>query len=272
MYARKNAGSLLLPLALLCCLKLKVSAQPAPSQETAAPAASSQGTISVDARLVSLPVIVRDKKGMIIQNLTKTDFALNVDGDPQSIRYFDRDSDLPLTLGLLVDVSGSVRSALEDERSASESFLEQMLRSVPDLPPGSSKDTKGPVPTPDQAFLIQFAHETELLLGLTPSRPKLRAALNLIGTPAKDEQQDDSQQNGADNGSGQNGGYGQQSGRHRGGGRHGGGTTLYDAVFLSGDEVMQKQHGPKSPGGADRWRRPRQQGDAGERYRGSAKK
>lgn len=212
-------------------------------QQTTSPDASSAGTISVDARLVSLPVIVRDKKGAIVQNLSKTDFALSVDGDPQTIRYFDHDSDLPLTLGLLVDVSGSVRSALEDERSASESFLEQMLRPLPDPPANAAKDAEGSAgsPTPDQAFLIQFAHETELLQGLTSSRAKLREALNLIGTPPKDEQQDDTQQNRPDNG-----GYGQQGSRHRGGRGHGGGTTLYDAVFLSGDEMMQKQHGRKA--------------------------
>ncbi len=212
-------------------------------QQTTAAADPAPGTISVDARLVSLPVIVRDKKGSIVQNLSRTDFALSVDGDPQTIRYFDRDSDLPLTLGLLVDVSGSVRSALEDERSASESFLEQMLRPLPEAPAAAAGNTKegSASRTPDQAFLIQFAHETELLRGLTSSRARLREALNLIGTPPKDEQQEDAQQNGPDNG-----GYGQQGGHRRGGRGHGGGTTLYDAVFLSGDELMQKQHGRKA--------------------------
>ena len=234
MCALRRCGLPWLPVALFAYLSLNLS-----GQQATAPDASLAGTISVDARLVSLPVIVCDKKGAIVQNLSKTDFALNVDGDPQTIRYFDHDSDLPLTLGLLVDVSGSVRSALEDERSASESFLEQMLRPIPDAPEEDAKDAKASaVRTPDQAFLIQFAHETELLRGLTSSRAKLREARNLIGTPPKDEQQDDSQQNSPDSG-----GYGRQGGRRHG---HGGGTTLYDAVFLSGDELMQKQHGRKA--------------------------
>ena len=53
-------------------------------------------------QLVNLPVVVRDKKGALVQNLARSEFALSVDGYPQTIRYFDKDNDLPLTLGLLV--------------------------------------------------------------------------------------------------------------------------------------------------------------------------
>ena len=54
----------------------------------------------MDARLVTMPVVVRDKKGALITSLTKDDFVLQVDGKPQPIRYFDRDPDIPLTIGL----------------------------------------------------------------------------------------------------------------------------------------------------------------------------
>jgi VWFA-related protein len=198
--------------------------QTPPASSEPSPAGPS-ATISVNARLVNLPVIVRDKKGAIIQNLSKADFSLVVDGHPQTIRYFDRDNDLPLTLGLLVDVSGSVRNALDEERTASESFLDQMMQEPGNRPP-------------DKAFLIQFAHEAELLQGLTPSRPKLREALNELGTPPKDEAQDD--QDNANSGSAS--GYG-RGGRR--GGSHGG-TTLYDSIFLASDELMQKQQGRKA--------------------------
>lgn len=67
-------------------------------------------TISVDSRLVNIPVVVRDGKGALVQTLNKADFNLMVDGKAQTIRYFDLDRDLPLTLGLLVDTSGSVHS------------------------------------------------------------------------------------------------------------------------------------------------------------------
>ncbi len=183
---------------------------PAATAGQARPAA----TISVTVKLVNLPVVVRDRKGALVQNLTLADFALSVDGHPQTIRYFDKDNDLPLTLGLLVDTSGSVRSALEDERTASEDFLNQMV-------------------TPrDRAFVIQFAREADLLQDLTDSQQKLHAALDEIGTSYGEDR------------NGQNsGGYGGY-GRH--GGFHGGGTMLYDAIYLASNQLMQKQQGRKA--------------------------
>lgn len=187
------------------------------AQQSAAAAgqATPAATISVTAKLVNLPVVVRDKKGALVQNLTKADFALSVDGHPQTIRYFDRDNNLPLTLGLLVDTSGSVRSALEAERTASEDFLDQMVTAR------------------DQAFVIQFAHEADLLQDVTSSQQKLHAALDQIGTNYG--------QSGQDSGGG--GGYGGY-GRH--GGHHGGGTMLYDAIYLASNQLMQKQQGRKA--------------------------
>src|SRR6266436_9662905 len=106
-------------------------AQPNPSTPDQTPA-STAPTIAVDARLVNLPVVVRDKKGALIQNLTKDDFVLQVDGKPQTIRYFDKDTNLPLTLGLLVDTSASQRDVIDEERTASSTFLDQMLTTPKD--------------------------------------------------------------------------------------------------------------------------------------------
>jgi VWFA-related protein len=244
---RSTSPRILLSSFVIPCLLSMSGALGAQAPGTpAAPAApTATTTLSVNARLVNLPVIVRDKKGALIQTLTKADFALTVDGQPQTIRYFDRDTDLPLTLGLLVDVSGSVRNALEEERAASESFLDQMLRSASGDAAPAAATTSAPR-VADQAFLIQFAHETELLQDLTSSRPKLREALNQLGTADPHDAPDDSQ-NDPNGGGGNGGGYGGGRGRHGGGGfHHGGGTTLYDAIFLSGDELMQKQHGRKA--------------------------
>jgi VWFA-related protein len=172
--------------------------------------ASTAPTLSVDARLVNLPVVVRDKKGALIQNLTKDDFILQVDGKPQTIRYFDKDTNLPLTLGLLVDTSLSQRDVIDEERTASSTFLDQMLT------------------TPkDKAFIMQFAAETELLQDLTSSRPLLQAALKEIDTPSKSSGSSDDDT---------------PSRRPRGGG----GTVLYDALFLASDELMSKQTGRKA--------------------------
>jgi VWFA-related protein len=199
----------------------------APAAQTATPAAGQADgktpTLSLNANLVNLPVIVRDKKGALVQNLTKADFTLSVDGHPQVIRYFDRDQNLPLTLGLLVDTSQSQRSVLDEEREASSSFLDGMLAAPPDR-------------APDRAFLIQFAREVELLQDLTSSRPRLQAAIKEIGTPNPNERSsdDDDTNNSNNNSNGNSGGY------------HRGGTALYDAVYLSANDLMLKQQGRKA--------------------------
>ena len=119
-------------------------------------------TISVDVKVVSVLATVRDKHGQIVNNLSKDDVILQEDGRPQSIRYFSRESDLPLTLGRLVDTSLSQRRVLDQKRSASYSFLDKMLR---------PKDT---------AFVIHFDREAELLQDLTSSREKLQSALDKL--------------------------------------------------------------------------------------------
>ena len=179
--------------------------------------------IAVEVKTVSVLATVRDKHGKIIPNLTKDDFILDEDGRPQTINYFSRESDLPLRLGLLVDTSLSQRKVLDQERSASYTFLDQLMRQDKDL-----------------AFVIHFDREVELLQDFTPSRPKLQAALQSLSTP----QMNDSNSGSSGNGGGGYGGRG--AGRGHGSGMHGGGTQLYDAIFLASDELMSKQHGRKA--------------------------
>jgi VWFA-related protein len=203
---------------------------PAPAQKTDTPAGQTT-TLSLDANLVNLPVIVRDKKGALIQNLTKDDFTLMVDNHAESIRYFDKDNNLPLTLGLLVDVSGSVSNTLDDERTASSAFLDRMLTTPADRPA-------------DRAFIIQFSQSTELLQDLTSSRPKLQAAIKELGST--DPNSSNNNNGNGNNGSGNNGGNGSNGGNGGSSSRRHGGTTLYDAVFLSAEELMAKQKGRKA--------------------------
>ena len=227
----------------LPCLALSLSLstlaqQSKPAETPAEPDSQATTHLSVDARLVNLPVIVRDKKGALVQNLTKADFTLSVDNHPQTVRYFDHDNNLPLTLGLLVDTSASQRSVLDEERTASSSFLDTMLTA----PAGRA---------PDQAFVLQFARSVELLQDLTPSRPKLQAALKEIDTPSPNDTStnsspDPNDPNDPGNTNGGNSGSNQGRRGGGGGGHRGGGTALYDAVFLSADELMSKQHGRKA--------------------------
>ena len=252
-------------------LGFPLAAHPLPAQSgpvlhtTPAPAASttsdsSAPTLSVDAKLVSIPVVVHDKHGALIQNLTKDSFQLWVDKKQVDVRYFNRDTNLPLTLGLLVDVSPSQRNAVDDERKASAAFLDDMLTAA------------------DKAFVVQFAKQTDLLQDLTGSKPQLQDGLQQIGTASPndpDNASDSTNQNGGNTGNnggnngGSNGGsntppWARGGGGSSGGGGSGGGgnrgggnvpvvgaprranTVLYDALFLSSDEVAGKQTGRKA--------------------------
>jgi VWFA-related protein len=205
-------AAFLLPLTLQAqhpTLQTAPADKPVPA--TAPASSTGPATLSVDARLVNLPVVVRDTKGALVQNLTKADFTLQVDGHPQTIRYFDIDNNLPLTLGLLVDTSESQRNAIDDERTASSAFLDQMLSG-----------------NKDQAFVVQFARSIELLQDLTTSRPKLQVALKDLDTPAPAPRSSDPDDNSSNS-------------RARTGG-----TALYDAVFLASDEITSKQKGRKA--------------------------
>ena len=156
------------------------------------PHGQQQPQINVTVKVVKVLATVRDKHHQIVSNLGKDDFLLEEDGRLQTITYFTRDTDLPLTLGLLVDTSESQRRVLDQERAASHNFLDDMLREN------------------DQAFVIHFDREVELLQGLTSSQEKLANALQLLDATRP------------------------------------GGTLLYDAVFLASDEVIKKQQGRKA--------------------------
>jgi VWFA-related protein len=84
--------------------------------------------IAVEVKVVNIFASVRDKHGALQANLGKDDFILEEDGKPQSITYFSKDTDLPLALGLLVDTSLSQRRVLDQERTASRSFLDDMVQ------------------------------------------------------------------------------------------------------------------------------------------------
>jgi VWFA-related protein len=175
-------------------------------------------TVSVKVNVVNLLANVRDKHGRVMSNLAKDDFVLTEDGRPQTIHYFTRETDLPLTLGLLVDTSLSQRRVLEQERTASHAFLNQMLRA-----------------DKDKAFVIHFDHEVELLQDLTSAPEKLEAALDALKTP--EFTRTNSGGNDPDPGPGSG------RGSHHG---FGGGTLLYDAIYLASDELMKKQQGRKA--------------------------
>jgi VWFA-related protein len=186
-------------------------------QQEQASKSDSNPTFSAGVKVVNLFATVRNSKGEIVTDLTKDDFVLDEDGRPQTIRYFSRESDLPLTVGVLVDTSGSTRRVLPDERMAAYRFLEQTLRDK------------------DLAFLIHFDSEVELLQDLTSSRQRLEKALDELQT----------NDGGGLHRRSQGGGYPNGGGYPGGGGRRGG-TCLYDSVLLASDEILKKQGGRKA--------------------------
>ena len=179
---------------------------------------------------------VRDKKGALVSSLQKSDFTLTEDSRPQTIKSFSRESNLPFRLGLLVDTSRSVSGAMEDERKAAGKFVDQMLPGNPDAGPKAAAQR-------DEAFLLHFDREVELLEDFTSSRDKLHHELDEMG-PSHGAQNSNQgpETSGDDRGE-------RQTGRR-------GGTQLYDAIFLASDELMKSKDGRKAlvvfSDGADR--------------------
>src|SRR4051812_7379511 len=95
----------------------------APAQQKPREADDDITSIKVDVDVVNIFCSVRDKKNGLIGNLTKDDFTLLEDGKPQPIKYFAKETDLPLTIGLLIDISGSQARLIEDERHAAYQFF-----------------------------------------------------------------------------------------------------------------------------------------------------
>lgn len=95
-------------------------------------AAQDEPVFSTEVKVVNIRATVRDKSGALIADLGQEDFALSEDGRPQTIRYFSREADLPLTLGLLVDTSASQRRVIDAERGATLRFLDAVVREKKD--------------------------------------------------------------------------------------------------------------------------------------------
>ncbi len=128
--------------------------------------AQQQPDIRVDVDLVTVACAVDNRNGTPAGGLKAEDFRLFDNGQPRAIRDFWRESDLPLTVALVADVSGSQAGFVGSHREAIAQFLAQVI---------------GPR---DRAMVVEVAGKTLLLSGLTGSSAELRAAVEKIGTPA----------------------------------------------------------------------------------------
>jgi hypothetical protein len=122
-------------------------------QSAFSPFLPQEARFSADVKVVTLFATARDRKGRIVRDLSKEDFQLEEDGSPQTIRYFSRESDLPVKIGILIDTSRSQYGILEHECRASYTFLDRMLR--------EGKDS---------AFVMKFDVAVTMLQGFTSSR------------------------------------------------------------------------------------------------------
>jgi len=170
-------------------------------------------TLKVNVDVVQLFFNVKDKKGALIPNLTKTDFKVLENGTPQTIKYFAAESDLPLTLGILIDSSGSQQRVLEMEKEVGGNFLAEILRPK------------------DEAFVISFDVDVNLLQDFTNSAHRLRTALNSAQINAPPSS--------CGGLPGAGGGPLPCNSTPRG-------TLLYDAVYLAAHDELSKEVGRKA--------------------------
>ncbi|HVV47350.1 MAG TPA: VWA domain-containing protein [Bryobacteraceae bacterium] len=132
--------------------------------------AQDEATFSSGIQVVNVLATVRDRGEQFVRNLTKDDFSISEDGRPQTIRYFSAETNLPLTIGLLVDTSISQEKVLNAERGASFRFIDSVLRE-----------------NMDHVFLMDFDMNVKTMQHLTNSRADLQESLRLVNTPTREE-------------------------------------------------------------------------------------
>ena len=186
-----------------------ISTAPAPSQDETAVA-----TLKLTVNLVDLFFTVKDKNGELVPHLTKNDCTVEEDKVPQTLKNFVAETNQALTLGIMLDTSGSQERVLPLEKEAGSQFLGRVLRSK------------------DEAFLISFDVNVDLLQDYTNSAHLLARALDKaeINTAGG---------NGAAGIPGAGGGTIPTIGDPKG-------TLLYDAIKLASEEKLNQESGRKA--------------------------
>ena len=184
---------------------------PALAQQPAANQQDQTPTFRKNVNVVNVLFTVKDKHRALVPNLTRDEFQVAEDGKPQTIKYFSAETNLPLTLGILIDSSGSMQNMLPEEKIVAGDFLREVITDK------------------DLAFVISFDISVDLLQDLTSDIRQLRKGLEKarinVGT-----------------GGGGFPGIGQGPipvSRPKG-------TLLYDGVYLASDDVLSRQVGRKA--------------------------
>jgi VWFA-related protein len=189
-------------------------APPVSNAPEAPPEDQSVATFKIQVNLVDLFFTVKDKSGNLVPHLTENDCSVAEDKAPQTLKHFVAETNQPLTLGILLDTSGSQQRVLPLEQEAGSRFLEQVLRQK------------------DEAFLLSFDVNVDLLQDYTNSPHLLahamdKAEINTAGG------------NGAAGVPGIGGGPVPVHGTPKG-------TLLYDAIYLASNQKMNQESGRKA--------------------------
>ena len=186
-----------------------VSTAPGP-----APEAQPLATLKLNVNLVDVVFTVKDKAGNLVPHLTRDDCTVSEDKQPQTLKSFVAETHQPLTLGILLDTSGSQAHVLPLEQEAGSQFLERVLKPR------------------DEAFLLSFDVDVNLLQDYTSSSRQLARAMSKaeINTAGG---------NGAVGIPGAGGGTIPTIGKPRG-------TLLYDAVYLAATQKINQETGRKA--------------------------
>jgi VWFA-related protein len=185
-----------------------VSTAPAPPED------ESVATFKINVNLVDVFFTVKDKAGNLVPHLTRDDCTVSEDKEPQKLKSFVAETNQPLTLGILLDTSGSQYQVLPLEQDVGSQFLARVLRQK------------------DEAFLLSFDVNVDLLQDFTNSPRLLARAMNKaeINTAGG---------NGAAGIPGAGGGTIPVHGTPKG-------TLLYDAVYLASNEKLNQESGRKA--------------------------
>ena len=184
----------------------------APSQDAKPPQdqppPQSSQTLKVQTNLVNVFVTVRDKHNGIISDLGKDDFKVLEDGQEQKVAYFAKEADMPITLGILIDTSGSMQNILDAEQDTASRFVHQIMRKK------------------DEAMIISFDFDINLLADFTEDPSVLERAIRRTQINAVSS-----------------GGVVTPSTVPTG---SNGGTDLYDAVYLACHDQFGSEAGRKA--------------------------
>jgi VWFA-related protein len=165
-------------------------------------------SIKLGTQLVTVPFNVTDKKNRYINDLAKEDIEILEDGKPQQIFSFERQTDLPITIAMLIDISGSQEFTLPQERAAGQRFFQRVLR-----------------PKKDLAAVVTFEHESVLVQDLTSDLDKLNRALDDVRLPA------------------QTATYGRTGGTPPINNSGVGSTAMYDSIYSVSTDLLRREAG-----------------------------